>query len=238
MQKKISIETVVVAVAALALFVAVLAPSTAGIAFASENSAEEESKVEAKVEWVYVPEPLPNPSEVAAKEQMKEIVEEGTKVENRSVAGNKSAAGGLYLANDVKGVAFQAAPGTSLEDTRVTTLDTDPKKSAKALECVNAAAEANGLVVGPSIDIYVQQNVAGKLQDGSFANMGTIAVGLPGNFTGAGQYDVIVVAPGGNTEVLPATLAADGKSISVDLSKLSDAAKAAKQLLVSVCKAK
>lgn len=230
MRKSFSIETVVVVLAALALLVAVFAPSAARTAFASENSSEPEV--------VWLPEPQPDPVQVAAEAQAQAIVEEGTKVENRSVAGTKSAADGLYLATEVNGVAFQAAPGSSLSETRVTTLDTDPKKSPAAMACVNNAAEANGLVPGPVIDIYVQKKGADKLQDGSFTDMGTVALGLPANFTGGTAYSVVAVAPGGITEVLPATLSADGKSVSVDLTKLSDAAKAAKQLTVSICKAR
>ena len=236
MRKSFSIETVVVVLAALALLVAVFAPSAARTAFASENSSEEVKNSSEEVKWL--PEPQPDPVQVAAEEQAKAIVEEGTKVENRSVGGTKSAADGLYLATEVNGVAFQAAPGSTLTETRVTTLDTDPKKSPAAMACVNNAAEANGLVPGPVIDIYVQKKGADKLQDGSFTSMGTVALGLPANFNGGTAYNVVVVAPGGNTEVLPATLSADGKSVSVDLTQLSDTAKAAKQLTVSICKAK
>ena len=110
MRKSFSIETVVVVLAALALLVAVFAPSAARTAFASENSSEKEV--------VWLPEPQPDPVQVAAEEQAKAIVEEGTKVENRSVGGTKSAADGLYLATEVNGVAFQAAPGSTLSETR------------------------------------------------------------------------------------------------------------------------
>ncbi|WP_026653763.1 hypothetical protein [Butyrivibrio proteoclasticus] len=230
MRKSIKLETIVVIAAVLLLMLTFLMPSNVKVAYASGNSTDSEEQVK-------IPDP-PHPSDVAGQQMQEALVEEGTKVENRSVAGVQSAASGLYLANDVNGVAIQPAQGASLQDTYVTTVDTDANKSSQAMACVNAAAEANGLVVGPSIDIYVKEKADGKLQDGSFEDMGTVSIGLPSNFTGASSYSVVVVVPGGKTEVIPATLAADGKSISVDLSALSDEAKASKQLLISVCKAK
>lgn len=228
MREKINMFVVGIAIVGM-LGLIVFAPTTAHMVSASENSSGGEE---------YKPKPVPqvDPREVAGEQQMAETIEEGTKPENQTVAGVKSDADGLYLANDVNGVAIKAKEGASLSDTRVTTLDTDGVKSGQAMLSAASVAEDFDLEVGPCVDIYVQQKVDGKLVEGSFENMGNVSFGLPGNFQGASSYSAVVVFPGGSTWVAPATLSADGKSITVDFSEID--AGDASQVMIAICKAK
>ncbi len=218
MRKSFSLETVLVVLSALALMIALLAPSSTGTAFASENDA-----------------PAKTPDQLAAEAQeayMKTLVEEGSKLESRSTSGVVSDAAGLYFEKGVTGVAIKANAGASLAGTTVSVADTNTSKSIAAMGCVNNAAAANGLTVGPSIDIYAK----GTGTAGTITNMGAVYVGLPASFIGGSSYSAIVVAPGGSTTVLPATLTPDGKSVVFDLNGLTGTARTASQLLVSICR--
>ena len=163
---------------------------------------------------------------------MQSIVEEGSKIENKSTSGVVSDAAGLYLTKNVSGVAIKANAGSSLQGTTVSVADTNTTKSTAAMSVVNATAAAAGLTVGPSIDIYAK----GSNGAGTIANMGSVYVGLPATFQGGTSYSAIVVAPGGAVTVLPATLTADGKSVVFDLNGLTDTSRTAGQILVSICK--
>lgn len=225
-----NLSKVVVCLSAVALAIAFFMPTTTATKVAaSGNSTEEVVKFEA---------PQPDPAEVEGERQMEATIEEGTKLENKSVAGVKSDADGLYLANDVNGIALKAKEGSDLSDVRVTTLDTDPKKSSAALAVANNVAAQNNLEVGPSVDIYLQNKTAKGLTDGSIDKVGSIAVGLPGNMRGAAEYKVIVVLPGGTSYVLPATPSADGRSITFDPSSIDTTNAKSNQVMVSICKAK
>jgi hypothetical protein len=216
MQRKGFFEVTLGVIAGLALVVALIAPSTAGVTYASENSAPEAPKVDPAVER--------QEQFIAAQ------VEEGSKIENRSTSGVVSDAAGLYFTHEVTGVAIKANAGASLQGTTVAVADTDTSKSSAAMACVNAAAAASGLTVGPSVDIYA------KGTNATISNMGEIYVGLPANFQGGTSYSAVVVAPGGATTVLPATVTADGKSVSLDLNGLTGTSRTAGQILISICK--
>lgn len=222
---------VVVCLSAVALAIAFFMPTTTVTKVAASGNSTEEEVVKFEA-------PQPDPAEIQGERQMEATIEEGTKLENKSVGGVKSDADGLYLANDVNGIALKAKEGSDLSDVRVTTLDTDPKKSSAALAVANNVAAQNNLEVGPSVDIYLQNKTAKGLTDGSIDKVGSIAVGLPGNMRGASEYKVIVVLPGGTSYVLPATPAADGRSITFDPSSIDTTNAKSNQVMVSICKAK
>ncbi len=226
-----NLSKVVVCLSAVALAIAFFMPTTTATKVAASGNSTEEKEVVVEI-------PQPDPAEVEGERQMEATIEEGTKLENKSVAGVKSDADGLYLANDVNGIALKAKEGSDLSDVRVTTLDTDPKKSSAALAVANNVAAQNNLEVGPSVDIYLQNKTAKGLTDGSIDKVGSIAVGLPGNMRGAAEYKVIVVLPGGTSYVLPATPSADGRSITFDPSSIDTTNAKSNQVMVSICKAK
>lgn len=231
MQKKQLVEAALGGVAALALVVALFAPTTSGVSFASENSfASGNSANSARVEEA--PAPKVDPAIEKNEQIIAALVEEGSKIENKSTSGVISDAPGLYLTKKVSGVAIKANAGASLQGTTVAVADTDTKKSSAAMASVNAVAEASGLEVGPSIDLYTSRSGT----TGALSNMGEVYVGLPANFQGGASYSVVVVAPGGATTILPATITPDGKSVSFDLNGLTDASRNASQILISICR--
>lgn len=116
----------------------------------------------------------------------------------------KTSLGGVYAATSVQGTAIttpvadvKASLGLSGSQTPVIIIyDTDPKKSTKAMECVNAAVEAYGgdLVSTLNVDLGAKED--GKwvtLNDGSVA----MAAGLPKGADTTKTYYVICVQPGG-----------------------------------------
>jgi len=124
-----------------------------------------------------------------------------------------STVGGAYMAKKVNGTVvktplntLKAAYGLASNQTPyIVVMDTDQKKSHKAMASLNGAAEALGAVVGPVININF-----GVKTDGKFAALPTdgaeveFTVGLPNNFVDAGAtYAVIGVRAGGATEVYP-----------------------------------
>ncbi len=234
MRKIFNFETMVVAVALVALVLTIFVPSTSNVSFASDNSASgNNAESSSGSEASEAPSaPRVDPAIERNEAFIREIVEEGSKIENRSTSGVTSDAPGLYLTKKVSGVAIKANEGASFQGTQVSVADTDTSKSSAAMACVDAAAAANGLTVGPSIDIYAK----GANGNSAVANMGAVYVGLPADFQNGTSYYAIVVAPGGTTTVLPATITPDGKSIAFDLNGLDAASRTAKQLLISVCK--
>lgn len=128
-----------------------------------------------------------------------------------AVAGTsvKTSVAGVYAARKVQGVAVttqaagvKASLGLSGNQTpAIIIYDTDEKKSYRAMECVNAAAEAiNGTVVASmNIDLGAKEN--GKwvaLTDGS---VGLVA-GLPKDADTSREYCAICVQPGGIVTIL------------------------------------
>lgn len=79
--------------------------------------------------------------------------------------------------------------------------DTNPKKSARAMECVNAAAAAlKGTTVATlNVDLYAKEN--GKLIRLSKGSVGMV-VGLPKNADTSKTYSIVCVQPGGVVTIL------------------------------------
>lgn len=79
--------------------------------------------------------------------------------------------------------------------------DTNPKKSARAMECVNAAATAlKGTTVATlNVDLYAKEN--GKLIRLSKGSVGMV-VGLPKNADTSKTYSIVCVQPGGVVTIL------------------------------------
>lgn len=116
---------------------------------------------------------------------------------------------GVYAAQKVQGVAVKtdlATVKTNLglkvgQIPKVTIYDTDPKKSDKAMACVNTAAEAAGLDVVATLNVDLGAVEKGKwvtLTDGSVA----MAVGLPKGADTTKTYSIICVQPGGVVTML------------------------------------
>lgn len=118
---------------------------------------------------------------------------------------------GAYAAVSVQGTAVitplaQIRTGLGLKDGQVpaiTIYDTDPKKSSKAMACVNAAVDAMGagaeVITALNVDLGAKEN--GKwveLEDGSVA----MAAGLPKGADLTKTYSVICVQPGGVITIL------------------------------------
>lgn len=128
-----------------------------------------------------------------------------------SVAGTnvKTSIAGVYAAQKVQGVAVitpaatvKASLGLSGSQTpAIIIYDTDEKKSYRAMECVNAAAEAiNGTVVATmNIDLGAKEN--GKWVTLTSGSVGLVA-GLPKGADTSKEYCVICVQPGGIVTIL------------------------------------
>ena len=121
----------------------------------------------------------------------------------------RTSVAGVYAAKKVQGVAVKtdlatvkASLGLKVGQTpKITVYDTDPKKSDKAMECVNAAAEAAGLDVVATLNVDLGAVEKGKwiaLTDGSVA----MAVGLPKEADTTKTYSIICVQPGGVVTML------------------------------------
>ncbi len=121
----------------------------------------------------------------------------------------KTTVSGVYAAQKVQGVAVKTDLATikanlglkAGQTPKVTIYDTDPKKSDKAMACVNVAAEAAGLDVVATLNIDLGAVSKGKwvtLTDGSVA----MAVGLPKGADTTKTYSIICVQPGGVVTML------------------------------------
>lgn len=128
-----------------------------------------------------------------------------------SIAGTSVATtvAGAYLAKTVQGMAVitpAAALKTSLgltgsQTPYIVAFDTDPKKSNKAMACVDAAATALGgnVVTALNIDLAAKSNgKVIKLSNGSAA----MIAGLPKGADLTKTYYVVCVQPGGVITVL------------------------------------
>lgn len=123
-----------------------------------------------------------------------------------SIAGTsvRTSVAGAYAAKNVRGVAVM----TSFNDVvarlglgsgqkpYIMIFDTDPNKSSKAMDCVNAAAKALGGTVVSTLNIELGAKQGGKfitLADGSVS----MVAGLPKSADTTKTYSVVCVQPGG-----------------------------------------
>ncbi len=130
-----------------------------------------------------------------------------------TVAGStvKTSIAGAYAAKSVQGTAVitplaEVKASLGLKNGQVpaiTIYDTDPLKSTKAMDCINAAVKAMGagaeVLTSLNIDLGAKEN--GKwveLEDGSVA----MAAGLPKDADLTKTYSVICVQPGGIITIL------------------------------------
>lgn len=115
---------------------------------------------------------------------------------------------GCYAAKKVEGCAVTTADVatalglTGSQKAVITVLDTDQKKSNKAMDSINAAIKAiNGGDVAAVLNVDLSATSKGKkvvLSNGSVA----MAVGLPKAADASKAYAVICVQPGGTVTVL------------------------------------
>ena len=216
--------------AGLAMGAIILSPAASNFALAdvsgdsTSTSTSISSKTEAQIEAEWA---------AAAQAQIDnayfEDVAENNAVENQQVVigGNvvKSEAGGMYFAKSVGGVAInskteinEALGTTSGEVAYVTTWDVTEKTAPAAMASVNAAAEAIGATVGPTVQINVGTKSASGVDYSNTDGKVTTTIGIPNNFYVEGAtYAVVHVLPGGATEVL-ANQSTNPKSIVVDIS--------------------
>lgn len=135
------------------------------------------------------------------------------KTENAAVtvAGTtvKTSVAGAYAATSVQGTAVitpladvKVSLGlTGTQTPAITIYDTDPVKSPKAMESINAAADAYGAEVLTALNIDLGAKDNGKwvtLSNGSIA----LSTGLPEGADPAKTYSAICVQPGGVVTIL------------------------------------
>lgn len=136
--------------------------------------------------------------------QRQEIVDAGSKVENRTVDGVTSEVKGLYLLDEVKGLAmtpskeYYAAENNTTDPSHVeiTAYETDAKKSPQAYECVKEVATQQypNAVIGPSVNVQYRWP-AGE-EDSNF--VGSFKFGISDSFKkDGGNYAVVAIYPGG-----------------------------------------
>ena len=172
-----------------ALLAATMVMATGLTAFAASGSASESATTTASEDAKYVA-----------------TANETVKITGSSV---KTTVAGCYAAKTVQGVAVTTPAAdltaklglTSGQKPYVTVYDTDAKKSSKAMESLNAAAQAvDGSVVSTlNFDLFAKQG--GKkvvLSNGSVQ----VTVGLPKTADTTKTYVVIRVVPGGEVTVL------------------------------------
>lgn len=118
---------------------------------------------------------------------------------------------GIYAAKSVQGAVvltplaeLKAAYGLNAGQTPyIVMMDTDAKKSHRAMDSLNAAAAALGATMGPVVNINLGAMTAGKFAPLS-ADGADVAftIGLPKNFVQAdANYAVVCVRAGGATSV-------------------------------------
>ena len=123
-----------------------------------------------------------------------------------SIAGTsvRTSIAGAYAAKSVQGIAVT----TSLNDVvarlglgsgqkpYVMLFDTDPVKSNKAMDCVNAAASALGGTVVTTLNIQLGAKQGGRLITLSDGSVNMVA-GLPKSADTTKTYSIVCVQPGG-----------------------------------------
>lgn len=133
-----------------------------------------------------------------------------------AIAGSnvKTTVAGCFAAKKVQGVAV-VTPAADLasklgltagQKAYVTVYDTDAKKSSKAMESLNAAAQAVGGSIVSTVDFDLFAKQAGKkvvLSNGAVQ----VTVGLPKTADATKSYVVVRVVPGGEVTVLDNTSA-------------------------------
>lgn len=133
------------------------------------------------------------------------FIEEASAPVNQTVSGVKSQVGGLYLARDVRGVAFApAADSGATKDSYVKVTDTDKTKSSAAVAVAQnaAAAIAPNAQVGPCINVTYGKNQNGKYVESTDGSAGVLNIGIPANFRSEGAtYSVVAVYGGGSFKV-------------------------------------
>lgn len=145
-------------------------------------------------------------SEVTYAQIMSKTAETPVSVAGTSV---KTTVAGVYAAEKVQGVAVTtpaASVKTSLgltgsQTPAIIIYDTDTAKSFRAMECVNAAAEAFGgtVVAALNIDLGAREN--GKWVELSNGSVGLVT-GLPKDADPGKEYCAICVQPGGVVTIL------------------------------------
>ena len=154
----------------------------------------------------------PSPEERAEEARQADVqrqydafVEEASAPVNQTVSGTKSQVGGMYLAKNVRGVAFApAADSGATKDSYVKVFDTDKTKSSAAVAVAQtaAAAIAPNAQVGPCINVTYGKNQNGKYVESTDGSAGVINIGIPANFrTEGASYSVVAVYGGGSFKV-------------------------------------
>lgn len=162
-------------------------------------------------------------------EERQALVEEGLKVENRTVTGSDgkvyhSSMAGLCLLDNIKGLTYEPTAGADDASLRqefyTVAYETDAKKSPMSVQLANNVADKIGAELGASVNVQygrVSEN-AGKREvtSSSLPVEGKLMLGIDPKF--AGENDtlaVIAIYPGGEYKILedtdedPTTLTVD-----------------------------
>ena len=120
MRKLFNTETLMGAIAVAVLAIALLAPTSSKSSYASDNSASgnsapASSPAPVAEESYQPPAPRVDPAVEKNEQFVAELIEEGSKIENKSTSGVVSDAPGLYFTQEVTGVAIKASAGASLQ---------------------------------------------------------------------------------------------------------------------------
>lgn len=145
-------------------------------------------------------------SEVTYAQSMSKTADAPVSVAGASI---KTTVAGVYAAEKVQGVAVTtplASVKTSLgltgsQTPAIIIYDTDVTKSFRAMECVNAAAEAFGGTVVASLNIDLGARENGKWVTLSSGSVGLVT-GLPKDADPNKEYCAICVQPGGIVTIL------------------------------------
>jgi hypothetical protein len=142
------------------------------------------------------------------------LVNEGVKNEHRMVKNadgtvDGSALIGLYLLNDIKGIAYKpsiASQGSELHKSYCVAYEVDAAKCPASIATVNEIAQNVNAVVGPSVNFQYGKVVDGVVTANSEAAEGTMKMGLDPSFAGEGdKVAVVAVYPGGATKIFEDT---------------------------------
>ncbi len=142
------------------------------------------------------------------------LVAEGLKYENHYVKradGSTQGSGliGLYLLDDIKGIAYKpaiGAQGTEVQKSYCIAYETDAAKSPAAIATANEVAQSVNAVVGPCVNFQYGKVEGDNITANSEAAEGTMMMGLDPAFAGEGdRVAVVAIYPGGEAKILEDT---------------------------------
>ena len=203
------------------------ADQTAEVTNQAQETPAQTQEASAQTSEVVQADSQPSPEEIQqerinaqAAADRQALMREGMKAENLSVRNSDGTVStttiqGVYLVNDIKGIAFQPVGGHDTSFFCVA-YETNASKSPAAIAVATEVANSVNAVVGPSVNIQYEKFQGGNLVKNSEAAEGTMKMGLDPAFAGEGdKVGVVAVYPGGATKIFedtdndPATVTVD-----------------------------